>query len=134
MAKRLSQQTGRGHSPGNPEGTEVAIQAFPLTGSEGTGVHRGILAQLSVGVTNCTWTRLPSAVRASVFACPSPSLHPAPGPWCCSGDQHFPILRPCGSDHISLLQAWSWAVTGSGCTYDPASAVRVSPGTVGWNF
>ena len=77
MTKRLPQQTGRGHGPGNPEGTEVAIQAFPLTGSEETGVHWGILAQLSVGVTDCRWTRLPSAMRPlSLSARPPPSIQP----------------------------------------------------------
>lgn len=124
---------GEGTAQGTTRGLRLQYRPF-LTGSEGTGAHQDILVQLSVRETNCAWTRLPASVRASAFACQSPSFHPAPVRWCCSGNQPFPNLSPCGSDHISLLQAWPWAVPGSGCTYDPASAVRVSPGAVGWNF
>ena len=43
VAQRLSQQTGRGHSPGNHEGTETEIQAFPhrVRGHRSTPGHPG---------------------------------------------------------------------------------------------
>lgn len=91
---------GEGTAQGTTRGLRLQYRPF-LTGSEGTGAHQDILVQLSVRETNCAWTQLPASVRASAFACQSPSFHPAPVRWCCSGNQPFPNLSPCGSDHIS---------------------------------
>lgn len=132
-AKRLSPQTGRGAAQGATRGLRLQYRSFPhrVRGRSSTpGLPR-------TTVCESEWLCMGAASIQCAGLClclPVPCLHPAPGPWCCSGNQPFLILSPCDSDHISLLQVWPWVVTGSGCTYDPASVVRVSPETVGWNF